>query len=125
VVIDVRADDRIGDSDAVKFEMTRRACAQAGWEYRRIGALDPVLAANLRWLSGYRHPRYAVPGRAEELARVFASPVALMDGARAVGDPIAVLPVLFSLLWRRRLLADLTTSLLGPGSLVWSPGGGR
>jgi hypothetical protein len=48
-----------------------------------------------------------------------------MDGAKAAGDPIAVLPVLFSLLWRRRLLADLTASLLGPGSLVWSPGGGR
>jgi hypothetical protein len=124
-VIDVRADDQIGDSDAVKFEMTRLACVQAGWVYRRIGVLDPVLAANLRWLAGYRHPRYAVPGCAADLARVFASPLALMDGAGAVGDPIAVLPVLFSLLWRRRLLADLTTSLLGPRSQVWSPGGGR
>jgi hypothetical protein len=125
VVIDVRADDRIEDSDAVKFEMTGRACALAGWEYQRIGALDPVLAANLRWLAGYRHPRYAVPGCAADLARVFASPLSLMDGARAAGDPIAVLPVLFSLLWRRRLLADLATSLLGPGTLVWSPGGRR
>ena len=105
--------------------MTRWACAQAGWEYRRIGVLDPVLAANLRWLAGYRNPRYTVPGCVADLALVFASPLALMEGARAAGDPIAVLPVLFSLLWHRRLLADLATSLLGPGSLVWSPGGGR
>ncbi len=125
VVIDVRADDQIEDSDADKFEMTRRACAQVGWDYRRIGALDPVLAANLRWLAGYRHPRYALPACAADLVRVFASPLALMDGARAAGDPIAVLPALFGLLWRRRLLADLTTSLLEPGSLVWSPGSGR
>lgn len=84
-----------------------------------------MLAANLRWLAGYRHPRYAVPGCAADLARVFTSPLALMDGARAAGDPIAMLPALFGLLWRRRLLADLTTSLLGPRSLVWSPGGRR
>ena len=48
-----------------------------------------------------------------------------MDGARAAGDPIAVLPALFGLLWRRRLLADLASALLDSRSLVWSPGGGQ
>ena len=52
-----------------------RACALAGWDYQRIGALDPVLAANLRWLSGYRHPRYAVRCRwPADLAGVFERP---------------------------------------------------
>jgi hypothetical protein len=113
LVIDVRADDRIDAGDAAKFDATARACALAGWDYLRIGALDPVLAANLRWLSGYRHPRYAAGSLARDLAGVFARPRTLMDGARAAGDPIGVLPALFSLLWRRALLADLASAPLG------------
>ena len=124
LVIDVRADDRIGSGDAAKFEATARACALAGWEYLRIGALDPVLAANLRWLSGYRHPRYVAVPLVRDLARVFARPRALMDGARTAGDPIAVLPALFSLLWRRALLTDLASAPLDSRSVVWSPGAG-
>jgi len=125
LVIDVRADDRIDDADAAKFEATARACALVGWDYRRIGALDPVLAANLRWLAGYRHPRYAMSAYGDDLVQAFARPLALMDGARAVGDPIAVLPALFNLLWRRVLLANVTPALLASRSVVWSPGGGR
>ena len=57
VVIDVRADDRIEPGDAEAFDVTARACGSAGWEFRRVGAVDPVFAANVRWLSRYRHPR--------------------------------------------------------------------
>jgi hypothetical protein len=125
LVIDVRADERIDDGDAAKFETTARACALAGWGYRRIGALDPVLAANLRWLAGYRHPRYAMSAYTGDLVQAFARPLALMDGARAVGDPIAVLPALFNLLWRRVLVVDFTSALLASRSVVWSPAGRR
>jgi hypothetical protein len=41
VVVDVRADDRIGPEDADVFEVTAVACASVGWGYRRVGALDP------------------------------------------------------------------------------------
>jgi hypothetical protein len=58
VVIDVRADDRIEPTDAEAFEVTELACAEVGWSFRRLGVINPVLAANLRWLSRYRHPRY-------------------------------------------------------------------
>jgi hypothetical protein len=125
VVIDVRADDRIEDSDAAKFAATARACAQAGWQYRRIGALDPVLAANLRWLAGYRHPRFARSEFAEDLIGVFTRPRALGDGALAVGDPLAVLPALFNLLWRKVLLADIESVLLTSRSVVRAAGDER
>lgn len=98
VEVDIRADDRIGPEDAVKFASTARACEAVGWGYERVGALDPVLAANLRWLSGYRHQRYHQAGRADQLRQVFARPAALMEGVTAVGDPLGVLPVLFHLL---------------------------
>jgi hypothetical protein len=61
VVIDVRPDGRIGDRDAAVFAATAQMCAQVGWDYQRIGELAPVRAANLRWLSGYRHPRFQWP----------------------------------------------------------------
>ena len=80
-------------------------------------------AANLRWLSGYRHPRFAQPELAAWLGEVFADPAPLLGGAAAAGDPIAVLPVLFGMLWRGELAADLEHGLLGPATLVHARGG--
>lgn len=107
VVFDVRADDRIEERDAVAFAATEKACAAMGWTYRRVGAIDPVLAANLRWISGYRHPRCSRPGLVASLREVFTEPGELLAGAAAVGDPIVVLPTLFHLLWSGSLIADL------------------
>ena len=56
VVIDMRPDRR-AVKDAGVFEATADACAQVGWEYQRLGDISPVFSANVRWLSGYRHPR--------------------------------------------------------------------
>lgn len=122
VVVDVRADERIEAADAEAFEITERACAQVGWSFRRVGVVDPVLAANLRWLSRYRHPRYgAQVDVAQALLGTFVEPAALFAGAEKVGDRIAVLPVLFHLLWRQRLLTDLAGAPLGAASVVRCP----
>src|SRR2546423_10140811 len=72
VVVDVRPDDRIPARDAETFALTASACRAAGWEYRRSGDLDPVLAANVRWLSRYRHRRQFVSGRAAGAVAAFA-----------------------------------------------------
>ena len=82
-----------------------------GWEYRLVGAADEIVTANVRWLAGYQHPRHDQPGPADVLRRVFAIAAPLMAGAEAAGDPIAVLPVLFYLLWRHELTADLAVPL--------------
>jgi hypothetical protein len=64
VVVGVRADDRIEVKDAEAFAATQRACAEVGWRFRRVGSVDPVFAANVRWLAGYHHPRcYRSPNR--------------------------------------------------------------
>jgi hypothetical protein len=123
-VIDVRPDDRIAPKDAEAFAATARACAQAGWCYRRVGAIDPVLAANVRWLSGYRHARCHRADLAERLRADFAAGAGLLAGARAAGDPIVVLPVLFHLLWSQELLADRSAVPLGPDTVVRTRGAG-
>lgn len=111
VVVDCRPVERRPRADVVKFDATARACALIGWDYRLVGAADAILTANLRWLAGYRHPRHHVPEVVAGLRLVFAASTPLMAGAEVVGDPIAVLPVLFHLLWHGELAADLSVPL--------------
>jgi hypothetical protein len=111
VVVDCRPLDRRRPDDLAKFDATARACAIVGWEYRLVGALDAIVSANLKWLAGYRQPRYRVPDTVDALRDVFASSTPLMAGAQSAGDPIAVLPVLFHLLWVQELRADLSVPL--------------
>jgi len=72
----------------------------------------------VRWLAGYRHPRCHQPEVAAALTERFATPTPLFAGATAVGDRLAVLPVLYHLLWRRVLMTDVATAPLSPGSMV-------
>jgi hypothetical protein len=45
-------------------------------------------------------------------------PLPLLEGARRVGDPIAVLPTLFHLRWTHVLEADLDSTPLSASSVV-------
>ncbi|MFE9783111.1 TnsA-like heteromeric transposase endonuclease subunit [Streptomyces sp. NPDC005775] len=118
LVVDVRPDDRIGPDDAEKFAVTAAACRSVGWDFSRAGSPDGVLMANVRWLAGYRHPRVHRPEVAARLVEVFADGGGLLAGALRVGDQIAVLPVLFHLLWRRVLTVDLEVELLSADTRV-------
>ncbi|WP_326753474.1 TnsA-like heteromeric transposase endonuclease subunit [Streptomyces hirsutus] len=118
MVLDVRPDELVEPEDAAKFAATAVACARVGWDYERVGMIGPVLAANLRWLSDYRHPRVRCEPVAECLRAVFAQPQGLFAGVRAVGDPIAVLPVLFHLFWQRELAVDLVGERLSAATVV-------
>jgi hypothetical protein len=125
LVIDVRPDDRIEPEDAEAFEATAAACEPVGWGYRRVGVPDPVLAANIRWLSGYRYPRCLREEHRAGLLEAFAGPRPLLDGAMTAGDRIAVLPSLFHLMWAGILSADLESALLEGSSLVSAAGSAR
>jgi hypothetical protein len=111
VVIDCRPDGRIKSRDEEAFEATRQACAQVGWQYQRVGALEALLAQNVRWLAGFRHPRYAVEDVDEQVVAAFTAPGRLLATVTTVGDPIAVLPVVFHLMWRQALIVDLRVRL--------------
>jgi hypothetical protein len=126
VVIDVRPEGRIEAADAEAFAATARACLEVGWTFRRVGVPDPVLVANVRWLSRYRHPRCgAQRAVAERLVAAFARPRPLFEGACEVGDRLAVLPVLYHLLWCQMLVADLAGGVLHAATLVWCRDEGR
>jgi hypothetical protein len=111
LVIDSRPRDVADDGDRVAFVATKLACEALGWQYAVCGEMDPVTAANQRWIAGYRHPRCGHPATEARLLEVFGPGLPLMEGAEAAGDPIATLPPLFHLMWRRGLLADLSLVL--------------
>ena len=87
MVVDVRPDDRIPPEDAEVFRVTALACDRAGWEFRRAGTIDPVLRANVRWLSRYRHPRCRREPVASALLEAFAEGRPLFAGAAQAGQP--------------------------------------
>src|SRR5260221_13310480 len=64
VVIDVRADDQIPAKDAEAFEMTARACASAGWDYRRGGGGGPGPARHYGPVARCLPPPWPAPRRA-------------------------------------------------------------
>ena len=68
VVTDCRPVSRADEKFRRKAAVTAAACSQIGWDYRLVGEPDPVWAANLRWLAGYRHPRFG-DEHLEEAAR--------------------------------------------------------
>ncbi len=117
VVTDCRSTSRVGADFRYKCAVIAAACQAVGWEFRLVGEPDPVWAANLRWLAGYRHPRFADPGLEEQLVSSVAQPRPLAEAAGQAGDPIRVLPVLFHLLWLGQLTGNLSRPL-GNGTIL-------
>jgi len=109
LVLDSRPLELIAETDRAAFEATDRACVLLNWRYAVWDRMDGV--ANQKWLAAHRHPRCYNDPVAARLAEVFAQPRPLMEGAELAGDPLGTLPVLYHLLWTRRLLADLALVL--------------
>lgn len=121
LVVDVREDHRIKPPDAEAFAATEAACATVGWLFRRVGVSATVFTENVRWLAGYRRPLYMDQAIAAMAMEVFARPRALFAGASAMaGDRRRILPVLYHLMWRHELTADLQSAVLGPELRVWT-----
>lgn len=96
---------------ASRAAVMKAAAAQVGWQYQVLRPPDPVFATNLRWLAGYRHPRYSGGALARSAAEVFRQPRPLIEGVRELGDPVQVFPVIFHALWHGDLSAPLDVPL--------------
>jgi hypothetical protein len=125
VVVDVRPKELVDEATAEVFAFTARVCEEVGWQFRHVGDLDQPYRVNLRWLARYRHRRCHQAWAADRLREVFGEPVPLLAGAERVGDRLAVLPVLYHLLWRHELVADLTSTPLGADTVVHLASWGR
>jgi hypothetical protein len=123
IVMDVRPQDLIDPTDREKFDVTAELCRIHGWEYRQVGEPRNPWIANVRWLAGYRHERACTESIAEIVRAIGADsgPRTIGDVADAAGEPIAVLPTIFNLMWTHELQADLVTRRLSFDTLVVCP----
>lgn len=111
LLLDCAGHDEISRRLAHRAKRVAAAAGSVGWEYRIARPPDPVVAANLKWLAGYRHPRYRGGELAGRVVDAFLRPRSLIEGAREVGDPVEVLPVVFHALWNGALSARLLKPL--------------
>ncbi|MFE2412857.1 TnsA-like heteromeric transposase endonuclease subunit [Kitasatospora sp. NPDC059408] len=94
-----------------RAERVRRACAELGWDHRRVGEPDRQRRANVEFLSGARRPVHLGAELAPRLLR-------LARGGTTIGGLLARMPypdlargVLFHLMWHHRVVADLDVPL--------------
>ena len=87
------------------------ACAEASWATAELAHSTTRWPRNLRWLAGYRHPRFDIGEIVRRLRATFAIPRPLLAGAEVCGPPTSVLLVLFGRLWRWQRRTDLATPL--------------
>ncbi|MER5775443.1 TnsA-like heteromeric transposase endonuclease subunit [Streptomyces sp. NPDC002039] len=118
VVVHVRPQDLVDEEAAAVFAFTARICESVGRQFRLVGDLDQPFRANPRWPARYRHPRCHGAAVADRLREVFTEPQLLLAGAERAGDRLAVLPVLYHLLWQHELTADLVEAPLGATTVV-------
>ena len=91
----------------------RAACALAGWDYRRVGTPDPVLVENVRWLAGYRHPRFADGADRAACGRSSPNAARCWRVWRGWAGRWSTLPVVFHQLWHGPLGMDLACAADG------------
>ncbi|MEV5479121.1 TnsA-like heteromeric transposase endonuclease subunit [Streptomyces sp. NPDC052207] len=99
VLVDCAGRGGISRRLAGRARVMEAAAAAAGWHYRIAGAPDPVLAANVRWLAGFRHPRHMAGVGSDAVAACFDRPRPLVEAVQDLGDPLFAWPAVFHALW--------------------------
>ena len=121
VLYDVKPQALITDRAKTQFENTQRVCDLIGWDYELFTEIDPFVRTNLRFIAGYRHPRY-VPEAAtrERVLDVFDTPKSYGEVIR---HPVFHSPregtfTICSLIWTHHLRFEMN-KLLSEYTLIW------
>jgi hypothetical protein len=107
-VVDVKHPHFV-DNDNVREqrELTATVCAELGFEYRYLTAIDKQRWANVSWLAGYRRTPLTGSEHVERLLHIASTPTRL-DVLCSFGDhPSIVRPIVFHLCWKQQLIFDL------------------
>lgn len=117
VIVDVKREALLTRADvAAQFDLTRQVCDSLRWRYDIATEPSPAMAANLRWLAGYR----LTPAYADVVAPLLIAAAAepakwgalVTDAAQSTGLPaFTVLPVLAHLVWSGLLTVELESPL--------------
>jgi hypothetical protein len=121
-VVDVKPRRRlVREEVAFTFGWTEQVVAAQGWAFEVFSEPDPVVLANVRFLSGYRRGWQFDQHLLDEVAAAIGRSGMFTDAERAaagiVGGGAAGRAYLLAALWSGRLVADLQRPL-GPTTVV-------
>ena len=121
-IINVKPHKFIGRENNVRaFHACESVSHQMGLAYSTRSELNPVLLANLFWLSGYRRIVASVDDLAPKLIDAALNPIPICQIINFVnGVPSIIRPVLFHLLWKGVLTTDLYNRMTDQ-TLIWTP----
>ncbi|MFC6088099.1 TnsA-like heteromeric transposase endonuclease subunit [Saccharothrix lopnurensis] len=107
-LVDVKNPDH-HDRDDVQRQArrTRAACADLGWGYQFVGAIEAQRWRNISWLSAYRRPLHGGIDLIPRILALTTRPVTLAELLSFLDESAIVLPVIFHLCWRGQLVFDL------------------
>jgi hypothetical protein len=89
------------------FALADLAAKFLGWTHQVFSELNPQYVDNLQWLLGYRNAPYQLEHFETAIKTCLKTPMSLSQLQRQLGSPFLVRPVVFHLLWHRRLFTKL------------------
>jgi len=125
LLLDVKETSRLGRPEVVlQHSRTAAVCRRLGWAYDMVGEPPAQRWANVSWLAGYRRPVYLGAELIDGLVELACDPIRLGDLVGAAPVAEIARPVVFHLLWRGLLVADLDSGPLRDSTVVraWEPG---
>lgn len=122
LIMDVKPEARFTDHDRIQHQRMRELCDEMGWCYEEFTTIDPVMERNLRFLSGFRHPRFALPDgisavmterlrATEPLGQSLAGAVAHAVGMGGDLPQGRLLSGVYHMLWTNQIHTDLCRTL--------------
>lgn len=104
-----------------QMRLLQTAVGQTGWQLRVVSDAHPVVAANRRRLSRYRHARWADERAARVLHEVFAHPLSFAEGVASSGLPrLEATGRAHHLIWTQELVIEWERPFAPADSLVVS-----
>lgn len=104
------------------FSAVREALAPTGVEFNLWAPPETTLVRNVQYLAGYRHqPAGLTTSLKGILAALRQRPHTLAELAERTGPPALTRPVIYHLIWARRITADLTQPLSNRTLLTRAP----
>jgi hypothetical protein len=108
VIANVKPQVFVEKSDNVAdFALAELAAKSLGWTHQVFSELNPQYVDNLQWLLGYRNPPYRLEHFEAAINTCLKIPMSLLQLLKQLGQPFLVRPVVFHLLWHRRLFTKL------------------
>ena len=112
LLLNVRTEAFLHTPQAIRaFGAARKLADALGWDYETWSESTTVLNFNLRFLGGFRFPPHDCEHLMPRLLLACQGAVRLEDLARTVSPEALTRPVIFHLLWKGRLHADLNRPL--------------